>query len=89
MSDDEAELFEMLETIEKVETEEDFDRELGLDDVDTVSLTLLTNSYYTKGVENGKREISKLQNWMRQRVSRASGIQTGPFAVSFGVHDYL
>ena len=28
----------------------------------------------------GKRAISQLQNWMRQRVSSAWGIQTGPFA---------
>ena len=28
----------------------------------------------------GKRAISQLQNWIRQRVSSAWGIQTGPFA---------
>ena len=29
---------------------------------------------------NGKREFSQLQKWMRQRVFSALGIQTGPFA---------
>ena len=29
---------------------------------------------------NGKREFFQPQNWMRQRVSSAWGIQTGPFA---------
>ena len=29
---------------------------------------------------NGKRELSQLQNWMRQRGFSAWGIQTGPFA---------
>ena len=29
---------------------------------------------------NGKREFIQLQNWMRQRVSSAWGIQTGLFA---------
>ena len=28
----------------------------------------------------GKREITQLQNWMRQRASSALGNQTGPFA---------
>ena len=34
---------------------------------------------------NGKREIIQLQNWMRQWVFSALGIQTGPFAVH-GAH---
>ena len=29
---------------------------------------------------NGKRESLQLPNWIRQRVSSARGIQTGPFA---------
>ena len=29
---------------------------------------------------NGKREFFQPQNWMRQRVSNAWGIQTEPFA---------
>ena len=32
---------------------------------------------------NGKREITQPQNWMRQGVSSALGIQTGPFAVHY------
>ena len=35
-----------------------------------------------------KREFSQLQNWMRQRVFSALGIQTGPFAAS-GAHFVL
>ena len=37
-------------------------------------------SYYPRRPIMGKREFFQLQNWMRQRVFSAWGIQTGPFA---------
>ena len=37
-------------------------------------------SYYPKRANNGKMELPQVQNWMRQSVLSAWGIQAGPFA---------
>ena len=38
------------------------------------------NSYYPRGLINGKGEFSQLPIWMRLRGFNAWGLQTGPFA---------